>query len=110
MFILKVDWKKRLIVGLVSIIPYIVLVTFLVIYSVKKDIVDGGVVAGICTIVYLLGIPELIFFEKDKTRRLDYLGTKEETSWKPSPIGLLIRISMTVIVLFYLIIVLVSKR
>ncbi len=110
MFILKVDWKKRLIIGLVSIIPYIVLVTIFIILCVKKDIVDGGVVATICSLVYLIGVPELIFFEKDKTRRLDYLATKKEEKWSPSPIGILIRTSMFVIILIYFIIVLCSKR
>ncbi len=110
MFILKVSWKKRLIIGLVSIIPYIVLVSFFVYFSIKKDIVDGGVVAAVCTLVYLLGVPELIFFERDKTKRLDYVATKKEESWKPSGIGILIRTTMFLIVLFYFIIVLCSKR
>ena len=110
MFILKVDWKKRLFIGLISIIPYIALVIVFIIFCVKKDIVDGGVVAAICSLVYLLGVPELIFFERDKSKRLDYVATKKELSWKPSPIGILIRTSMFVIVLFYFIIVLVSKR
>ena len=110
MFRLKVDYKKRILIGLVSIIPMIALVTLLVIFSVKKDIPDGGVVAAICSLVYLLGIPELIFFERDKTKRLDYIARKEETEWKPSAIGILIRTSMFVIVLVYLIIVLVAKR
>lgn len=110
MFVLKVDYKKRILVGLLSIIPYVALVTYFVILCVKKNVPDGGVVAAICTIVYLLGVPELIFFEKDKTRRLDYLGTKEETSWKPSAIGILIRTSMFCIVLVYLIIVLCIRK
>lgn len=110
MFRLKVDYKKRILIGLLNFIPMIALVTLLVIFSVKKDIPDGGVVAAICSLVYLLGVPELIFFEKDKTKRLDYIARKEETEWKPSPIGILIRTSMFVIVLIYFIIVLVAKR
>lgn len=110
MFVLKVDYKKRIIVGLVSIIPYIALVTFFIIMCVKKDIPDGGVVAAICSIVYLLGVPELIFFERDKSRRLDYLAVKKEEKWSPSPIGILIRTTMFVIVLIYLILVLCARR
>ena len=110
MFILKVDWKKRIIIGLLNIIPMIALVTVFLILCIKKDIVDGGVVAVICSLVYLLGVPELIFFERDKSKRLDYLAVKKEEKWSPSPIGILIRTSMFAIVLFYLIIVLVSKR
>ena len=110
MFILKVGWKKRLLVGLVSIIPMIVLVTIFVIICIKKDIPDGGVVAAVCSLVYLIGVPELIFFERDKTRRLDYLAVKKEESWSPSPIGILIRTSMFVIVLLYLILVVVFRK
>ena len=79
MFRLKVDWKKRIIIGLLNIIPMIALVTVFIIICVKKDIPDGGVVAAICSIVYLLGVPELIFFEKDKSKRLDYVAVKKET-------------------------------
>lgn len=110
MFRLKVDWKKRIIIGLLNIIPMIALVTIFVIICVKKDIPDGGVVAAICSLVFLLGVPELIFFEKDKTKRLDYIAIKEEESWHPSPIGWLIRISMFVIVLIYFIIVLCARK
>ena len=110
MFVLKVDYKKRILVGLISIIPMIALVTIFLIICIKKNIPDGGVVAVICSIVYLLGIPELIFFEKDKSKSLDYIARKEETSWTPSGIGILIRTSMFVIVLVYLIIVLIAKR
>jgi hypothetical protein len=110
MFRLKVDWKKRIIIGLLNIIPMIALVTVFIIICVKKDIPDGGVVAIICSLVFLLGVPELIFFEKDRTKRLDYLARKEEESWHPSAIGWLIRISMFVIVLIYFIIVLCARR
>ena len=110
MFVLKVDYKKRIIVGLLSIIPYLALVIYFFILCVKKNIPDGGVVSVICTLVYLLGVPELIFFEKDKTRRLDYVARKKEESWTPSAIGILIRTSMFVIVLVYLILVLCLKR
>ena len=110
MFRLKVDYKKRILVGLVSIIPMIALVSFFLILCIKKDVPDGGIVAAVCSLVYLLGVPELIFFERDKSKRLDYIARKEETEWKPSPIGILIRTSMFVIVLIYLIIVLVAKR
>lgn len=110
MFVLKVDYKKRILIGLVSIIPYIALVTFFIILCVKKNIPDGGVVAAICSIVYLLGVPELIFFERDKSRRLDYLAVKKEEKWSPSPIGILIRTTTFVIVLIYLILVLCAKR
>lgn len=110
MFVLKVDYKKRILIGLVSIIPYIALVTFFIILCVKKNIPDGGVVAVICSIVYLLGVPELIFFERDKSRRLDYLAVKKEEKWSPSPIGILIRTTTFVIVLIYLILVLCAKR
>ena len=110
MFVLKVDYKKRILIGLVSIIPYIALVTFFISLCVKKNIPDGGVVAAICSIVYLLGVPELIFFERDKSRRLDYLAVKKEEKWSPSPIGILIRTTTFVIVLIYLILVLCAKR
>lgn len=110
MFRLKVDWKKRIVIGLVSILPMIGLVTYFLILCIQKNIPDGGVVAVICSLVYLLGVPELIFFEKDKSRRLDYIAVKEEEKWTPSPIGILIRTTMFLIVLVYLIIVLVSKR
>ena len=110
MFVLKVSWKKRILVGLAFIVPYIALLVAFVIMCIKKDISDGAVVAGVCTLVYLLGVPELIFFERDKTKRLDYIAVKKEESWNPSPIGILIRTSMTVIVLVYFIIVLCSKR
>lgn len=110
MFILKVGWKKRLLVGLLSIIPMIVLVTIFIIICIKKDVPDGGVVAVICSIVYLIGVPELIIFERDKSRRLDYLAVKKETTWNPSPIGLLIRTSMFVIVLVYLILVVAFRK
>lgn len=110
MFRLKVDYKKRIVIGLINIIPMIALVTFFLILCIKKNIPDGGVVAVICSLVYLLGVPELIFFEKDKSKRLDYIARKEETEWKPSSIGILIRTSMFIIVLVYLIIVLVAKR
>lgn len=110
MFKLKVNWKKRIVVGLLSIIPMIILVTFFIILCVQKQKYEGLTVAIICSLVFCIGIPELIFFEKDKSRRLDYVATKEEESWKPTPIGLLIRISMFVIILVYLIIVIVSKK
>lgn len=110
MFILKVDWKKRLLVGLISIIPMIVLVTFFIIICVKRNVPDGGVVAVICSLVFLLGVPELIIFEKDKSRRLDYLALKKEEKWSPSPIGILIRTSTFLIVLVYFILVLAFKR
>ena len=110
MFKLKVDYKKRIIIGLLNIIPMIALVTVFLIFSIKKDIPDGGVVAAICSLVYLLGVPELIFFERDKSKRLDYIAVKEEEKWSPSPIGILIRTSMFVIVLVYFIIVLCAKR
>ena len=110
MFKLKVDYKKRIIIGLLNIIPMIALVTIFLIICIKKNIPDGGVVAVICSLVYLLGVPELIFFERDKSKRLDYIAVKEEEKWSPSPIGMLIRISMFVIVLIYFIIVLCAKR
>ncbi len=110
MFRLKVNWKKRIIIGLVSILPMIALVTIFLILCIKKNIPDGGVVAVICSLVYLIGVPELIFFEKDKSKRLDYIAVKEEEKWVPSPIGILIRTSMFLIVLMYLIIVIASKR
>ena len=110
MFVLKVDYKKRIIIGLISIIPYIALTAYFIYLCIKKEISDGFIVAIVCSVVYLLGVPELIFFEKDKTRRLDYIARKEEEKWSPSPIGILIRTSMFVIVLVYLIIVLCAKR
>ena len=110
MFVLKVDYKKRILVGLLSIIPYVALVTYFIIICVKKDIPDGGVVAAICSIVYLLGVPELIFFERYKSKRLDYLAVKKEEKWSPSPIGILIRTTMFVIVLIYLILVLCARK
>lgn len=110
MFVLKVDWKKRIIVGLISIIPMIALVTWFVIVCVKKNIPDGGVVAAICSLVYLLGVPELIFFERDKTRRLDYLAIKKEEKWSPSPIGILIRSTTFGIVLLYFILVVAFRK
>lgn len=110
MFILKVDWKKRLLVGLLSIIPMIALVTVFIIICIQRDVPDGGVVAVICSLVFLLGVPELIIFEKDKSRRLDYLALKKEEKWSPSPIGILIRTSTFLIVLVYFILVLAFKR
>ena len=41
MFTLKVGWKKRLIIGLVSIIPMIVLVTWFLIICIQKKVFDG---------------------------------------------------------------------
>ena len=58
----------------------------------------------------MLGVPELIFFERDKSKRLDYVVGKKETEWKPSPIGILIRTTMFSIVLLYFILVLVFKK
>ncbi|MBP5445116.1 MAG: hypothetical protein J6Y28_02995 [Acholeplasmatales bacterium] len=110
MFVLKVGWKKRLIVGLLNIIPMITLVTFFLIICINKKVFDGVAVAFVCSIVFMLGVPELIFFEKDKTRRLDYVARKEETEYKQSPIGILIRTTMFAIVLLYFILVLVFKK
>ena len=110
MFKLKVNWKKRIVVGLLSIIPMIALVTFFIILCIQKQKYDGLTVAIVCSVVFCIGIPELIFFEKDKSRRLDYIALKEEEYWKPTPLGLLIRTSMFLIILVYLIIVIVSKK
>ena len=110
MFVLKVGWKKRLIVGLVSIIPMIVLVTWFLIICIKKNVADGLAVSFVCSLVYLIGVPELIFFERDKTKRLDYVARKVETEWKPSPIGILIRTTMFAIVLLYFILVICFKK
>ena len=110
MFKLKVNWKKRIVIGLISILPMIALVTFFIILSIQKQKYEGLTVAIICSLVFLIGVPELIFFERDKSRRLDYVATKEEEYWKPAPIGILIRTTMFLIVLVYLIIVIVSKK
>ena len=110
MFVLKVGWKKRLIVGLLNIIPMVTLVTFFLIVCINKKVYDGIAVSFVCSLVFLLGVPELIFFERDKTKRLDYVVRKEETEYKQTPIGILIRTTMFCIVLLYFILVLVFKK
>ena len=77
---------------------------------VVSEQIKKQIVIEVLALVFLIGVPELIFFERDKSRRLDYVATKEEEYWKPAPIGILIRTTMFLIVLVYLIIVIVSKK
>lgn len=107
MFTLKVDWKKRLIIGLINIIPMLALCIVFFIFSIKKDIPDGGIVIIVCFIVYLLGVKDILFFEKNKMRRLDYMGGKTEDKWKPDTVSTLIRTVCFSIVLIYFLLVLI---
>lgn len=110
MFSLKVDWKKRLIVGLLTIIPMLILSISFIMISISKYMVDGIVVTVICLLVFMLGVKDVLFFELNKKRRLDYFGGKEETEWKPDSVAFLIRITTFLILTLYFIIVVITRK
>lgn len=105
MFCLKVNWKKRLIVSIISHSIMIFFTVWFVILA-KTEAVAATIVS---CIIYLLGTKDITFFQIDKSKKLGYYGGKVETEWKPDLLATIMRIGGFGIIMFYFIISLIGK-
>lgn len=105
MFCLKVDWKKRLVVSIISYLVFIGAAVWLLILAKANGILS----VIVACFVYMFGAPDISFFGIDKSKKLGYYGGKVESEWKPDLMSTLMRIGGFSVIVIYLIISLVAE-